>query len=98
MEPGETDEQAIIRELAEETGLVGAPEGLCGQLRRPHGEVVYDIYDYWCRIVGGHLRSGDDAADVAWFEVASFATLDRNGELTEALAATLRDWGALPTA
>lgn len=98
VERGETDEQAIVRELAEETGLVVATDGLCGQLRRAHGDVVYDIYDYWCRVVGGHLESGDDAAGVAWLDAASFATLDGNGELTGGLAATLRDWGALPRA
>lgn len=98
VEPGETDEQAVARELAEETGLLVAADGLCGQVRRAHGELLYEIYDYWCRVVGGHLRSGDDAAQVAWFDTASFATLDRDGELTGGLADTLRAWHALPRA
>jgi len=92
VEPGETDEQALVRELAEETALVVNAGPLCGQVRIGR----YDIYDYWCTIRTGYVQSGDDAIAVAWVNYANFVTLAAQHELTPSLAETLRRWHALP--
>lgn len=59
IEPGETPEQAIIREVAEETGLVVAPVGILGvfggkdfRYTYPNGDhVEYVVTLFKCRIV-----------------------------------------------
>jgi 8-oxo-dGTP diphosphatase len=88
VEPGEDDAAALVREMAEETGLVVVPGALVGRVRRG----VYDIADYRCTVVGGELRAGDDALDARWCDTAEFATLP----LVARLAETLAGWDALP--
>src|SRR3954451_17838633 len=71
VEPGEDDAAALVREMAEETGLAVTPG--------PHvGTVLvgpYRIADYRCTVVGGTLTAGDDAADARWVDAAEFAAL-----------------------
>jgi 8-oxo-dGTP diphosphatase len=88
VEPGETDAEAVIREMAEETGLTVVPGALVGRVRRG----PYVIGDYHCTVVGGNLRAGDDASDARWCSAADLAELPLVDELVE----TLRGWGALP--
>jgi 8-oxo-dGTP diphosphatase len=88
VEPGEDDAAALVREMAEETGLVVQPGELIGRVRRG----VYDIADYHCRVLGGTLRAGDDALDARWCDAAALEELP----LVPELLATLRDWDALP--
>lgn len=96
VEPGETDSQALVREMREETGLAVTPGRLVGSLERLSLTGVLQIFDYACTVVDGRLRAGDDADDAAWVATARFYTLDRQGALTDGLAAILRDWHALP--
>jgi len=63
VEPGESDAEAVVREMAEETGLVVEPGTLVGTVRRG----PYLIADYRCAVVGGTLRAGDDAIELAWY-------------------------------
>jgi 8-oxo-dGTP diphosphatase len=88
VEEGEDDAAALVREMAEETGLVVEPGPLVGRVRRG----PYDIADYRCRVLGGVLRAGDDALDARWCDAAAMARLP----LVPELWATLRDWAALP--
>src|ERR1700754_3923957 len=60
VEPDETDEQAVTRELLEETGLSVRSGALVGRVERPAPAGVYEIFDYACTVVGGALRAGDD--------------------------------------
>ena len=88
VEPGESDADAVVREMAEETGLVVEPGALVGAVRRG----PYVIADYRCAVVGGSLRAGDDAAEARWCDAAALADLP----LVPLLYDTLREWDALP--
>ena len=96
VEPGETDAQAVARELLEETGLSVCSGSLVGRVERPGPAGVFEIFDYAAVATGGSLRPGDDADDAAWVDRAGFQRLVDRGELVAELAATLRDWDALP--
>jgi ADP-ribose pyrophosphatase YjhB (NUDIX family) len=92
IEPGETDEQAVVRELLEETNLQVMVGTLVGSVRRegPGGTVI-DIRDYTATVAAGTLRAGDDAADARWVTAAELARLEVTGGLIEALT----EWGVL---
>jgi 8-oxo-dGTP diphosphatase len=66
---GESCPAACVREVREETGLevevVRLLDVLSEPDRDPRKHVVSVVY--LCRIVGGELRAGDDAADARWF-------------------------------
>ena len=92
VEPGETDEQAVIREVREETGLVVRPGRLIGAVRRTApGGAVLDIRDYAATVAGGTLAAGDDADDARWAGRADLAGLP----LTDGLVDALTEWGVL---
>jgi 8-oxo-dGTP diphosphatase len=69
---GETIAEGVRRELAEETGVVvrvlGQIETFERIVRDESGKIQYHyvILDYLCEMVGGELRAGGDATDVAW--------------------------------
>jgi len=94
IEPGETDAEAVAREMTEETGLTVQVGRLIGRVRRPglNGAVI-DIRDYAATVTGGTLRAGDDAADARWVAPGELATL----EITDGLIDALTDWGILGT-
>jgi 8-oxo-dGTP diphosphatase len=92
VEPGETDAEALVREMLEETGLTVEPGRLLGRVRRPGlGGAVLDIRDYAATVTGGTLRAGDDAAGACWAGAGELAALDT----TEGLVEVLTDWGIL---
>jgi 8-oxo-dGTP diphosphatase len=92
VEPGETDAEALVREMREETGLVVEAGRLVGSVRRPAGDGdVLDIRDYAATVIGGTLSPGDDAADARWVNTEDFGSLT----VTEGLAEILTSWGVL---
>jgi ADP-ribose pyrophosphatase YjhB (NUDIX family) len=93
VEPGESEPDAVAREVAEETGLMVDVGPLVGEVLRPGvGDVTYRIRDYVVEVVGGTERAGDDAADVAWVEIDRLSDRD----LTDGLLDALRGWAVLP--
>ncbi len=92
VEPGESDAQAVVRELHEETGLQVECGGLVGFVERDgrDGAVVV-IRDYAATVLGGTLQPGDDAADARWVSPADLASLP----LTTGLVEALTGWGVL---
>jgi len=92
VEPGETDAEALAREIREETGLVIEAGRLIGTVRRPAQDGgVLDIRDYAATATGGTLRAGDDAADARWVAISELESLP----ITDGLVETLTDWGVL---
>jgi len=90
--PGESDPQAVVREVREETGLWVEPGRLVGAVERPApGGAVFDISDYAASVSGGSLAAGDDAADARWVHPRDIDRLT----LTSGLAETLAGWGVL---
>lgn len=94
VEPGESSEDAVLRELLEETGLRGTVLREVGTVRRaaPAGG-VYVIRDFLVSLDGDSTpRPGDDALDASWFEPD-----DIDGPHTSpGLAEALSGWGLIP--
>jgi len=91
VEPGEDERAAVVRELAEETGLTVRPGALAGVVVRG----PYRIADYRCDLAPGspaRPRAGDDADDARFVDIAGFAALP----MVDGLAEILREWAALP--
>ena len=92
IEPGESDAEALVREMLEETSLTVEVGRLLGRVQRPFLDgAVIDIRDYAATVTGGTLRAGDDAADARWVAPAELASL----EITEGLIDALTGWGVL---
>lgn len=81
VEWGETLEQAARREVAEETGLDIAIEGLCRNLDLIGTDDAtgsghhFVLAVFHARPVGGALAAGDDAAAAAWTRLDALAGL-----------------------
>jgi 8-oxo-dGTP diphosphatase len=92
VEPAESDREAVVREVAEETGLVVEVVDFVGEVLRPgDGDVVYRIRDFSVRILGGTPVAGDDAAAIAWVRIDDLP----QWRLTEGLVDALVTWGII---
>lgn len=71
-EPGESDEAAALREIAEETGVDGEVVGTLGEtrytFRDARGPVKKTVRYFLVRAVGGEVRpQAGEIADCRWF-------------------------------
>jgi len=66
LEPGESAEQALVREVREETGLEVAIEARIGTYHRT-GFLPHRMHLYRCRPIGGRLAPSDETPDVGFF-------------------------------
>lgn len=77
VEYGETVEDAVKREIMEETGLAVEIEKLAGVYsdpgRDPRGHTASVVF--LCKKVGGFLKADSDAADVRLFPLAKLPAL-----------------------
>lgn len=99
VEPGETLAEALVREVAEETGLQVTCGEFIGWVERIDADYHFVIMDFWANVTkndpGGADQktavAGDDAADVAWVPMSD---LDRY-ELVKGLKSFLSEHGVL---
>ncbi len=94
VEPGESHEVAVVREVLEETGLDIAVIREIGTVRREApGGGTYVIRDFLGELVEAKAPvGGDDAADARFFTLEQLSEIDTSDGLLEALV----DWGLLP--
>ena len=80
VETGERLEDALAREVVEETGLDVSVDSIATVFERimPDSagacEYHYVLIDFYCSVLGGELRPGDDSNLVRWFEIASLTS------------------------
>jgi len=92
VEPGETLEDAAVREAFEETGLRVSVEHEVGILDLANGpDEILEIHDFLAHVVAGDLVAGDDAADVGWFGQEALQDMP----LTHDLLGYLTEYGVL---
>ncbi len=65
MEPDETVEEAMRREVREETGLEVAVERLIGVYSKPQKQEV--VLTFRCRVVGGTLSATEESRECRFF-------------------------------
>jgi 8-oxo-dGTP diphosphatase len=104
IEPGEQPATAVLREVAEETGVIAEIERLAGTAMHPavypNGDrCEYLVVWFRCRAVGGSARpDGYESLDVGWFAPDDLPPV---GSLTRLRIATTADpdgpaWYAQP--
>ncbi len=96
VERGETLAEAVVRELAEETGLEGVCGELVGWVERidPGGSYHFVILDFLVTLLDDREPvAGDDAAEVEWVPLVDVA----ERRLVEGLAEFLHQHGVIDT-
>ncbi len=94
VEAGETLAEAVVREVAEETGLEAVCGSLIGWVERIGDDHHFVILDFHATVLeGAQPQAGDDAAEARWVPLADVAEL----RLVEGLAEFLHDHGVIPT-
>jgi 8-oxo-dGTP pyrophosphatase MutT (NUDIX family) len=85
IEPDEVPQEAVVREVFEETGLRVEPTRLVGVYGGPDFRVTYENGDqtsytmvvFECRRLGGeHRADQDEILDARWFSAGELAGLD----------------------
>lgn len=93
MEPGETIQEAVVRELREETGIEGVCTGLIGVAESIGPNHHHVILDYAVEVLPADAIAASDALEARWVPLADVAELD----LVEGLAEFLHEHGILDT-
>lgn len=92
VETGESLQDAIRREVREETGLEVEPVSVAGVFERimPDAagriEYHYVLIDYLCKVTGGELQAASDASRARWVTPDELASCN----LTEGTLAVIR--------
>jgi 8-oxo-dGTP pyrophosphatase MutT (NUDIX family) len=105
VDPDEAPQDALVREVWEETGLTVEPVRLCGAFSGPEtrvryangDEVMYVMSLYECRRTGGAERpDGEETLEVGWFAAAELASLPLSRWATALLPDLVATRGRLP--
>jgi mutator protein MutT len=79
LEPGETPEQALVREVQEEVGVIPTRHRALDILVEPdpgrHGEARYHIFVVTGWTGGEPVMLGDEHSEIRWFPIADAALL-----------------------
>ena len=94
VEPGETIQEAVVRELLEETGVEGVCMGLVGVSERIGDDHHFVILDYSVEVLAPvDAIAGDDADEARWVPLHDVAEMD----LVDGLAEFLHEHGIIET-
>jgi mutator protein MutT len=101
VELGETLEEAVVREMEEETGLRVEPVerlAVFDRIDRDGERILYHyvIVDYLCRWRSGEAKAGSDALEVAWASAEELARYDLPAKALEVVREALERAAALP--
>ncbi len=94
VETGERLEDALVREVFEETGLHVKTDSIATVFERIMPDTAgaceyhYVLVDFYCTITGGDLRPGDDSASVEWFPIHALANLRMTEGTREVIEST----------
>jgi 8-oxo-dGTP diphosphatase len=95
VEGGETLAEAVVRELAEETGLEAVCDDLVGWVERIGPDHHFVIFDFYVTVLDGPEtppKAGADAAEAAWVPLDEVSHL----RLADGLAEFLHEHGIVP--
>jgi 8-oxo-dGTP diphosphatase len=95
VELGETLEEALVREMEEETSLRVEPIEVLtvfDRIERDGERVLYHyvIVDYLCRWLSGEAKAGSDALEVAWATPEQLAGYDLPAKALEVVQDAFR--------
>ncbi|MEM9253047.1 MAG: (deoxy)nucleoside triphosphate pyrophosphohydrolase [Planctomycetota bacterium] len=92
VEPGESAEAAVVRELAEETGLAVRVVGSLPPIDHAYEHATVRLLPFWCEVESGAARPLD-VAEVAWVQPAELHNRPfppANAPLIDAVVAALQ--------
>ncbi len=93
---GETQKEAVTREIREEVGILVEPIGLVKALDRivhdEKGKVLYHyvLLDYLCLYHSGNLRVGSDAMEARWVKASDIGRYGLPRETEEVIKEGLK--------
>ncbi|TCO75175.1 NUDIX hydrolase [Marinisporobacter balticus] len=69
IDPGETEEEAVVREIGEETGVKSQVLEKIHDFIYDNGYDVSHIHVYACQYISGSLECSFESNDVKWFPI-----------------------------
>lgn len=88
---GETPEEAVKREILEETGLKVRIDKKIGVYRTKDGS--REIHYYWASYISGKLKPSSDILEARFFTMEEVKSLVREGKCGSIVVDVLRDIG-----
>lgn len=70
IDPGETPEDAVLREIHEETGLQVQIHKKVGEYT-PINKLAHQTYVFECKTIGGQLSTGPEALEIGYYPIKS---------------------------
>lgn len=75
IEPGETPEQALKREITEELNTQISVQGAVGTVEYDYPNFHITLHCYWCQVISGNL-SPLEAEDACWLNARQIGTVN----------------------